>query len=106
MHKTNLASRQGEKFLAVLPDLQHAIGALSVHVRIARIFEASFHSSGYELTVTLNNRHDMLPNDGPDFDALLKCTNLAFHDAKAAGHNLDCHIPSNPRLARGSPLMW
>ncbi len=91
VRKTDTVSRQGgDEFLVVLPELHDAEGALGVAEKIRASLETPIVLEGHELRVSFSIGAAILPEDGTDFDTLLKHADLAMYAAKAAGRNSVC----------------
>ncbi len=101
VRKTDTVSRQGgDEFLIVLPGIQEADGALRVAEHVAAALCPPIQVEGHPLTATFSIGVAVLPDDGTDFDTLLKRADLAMYAAKAAGRNTASrYTPSLERRA-------
>ncbi|NJD25287.1 MAG: EAL domain-containing protein [Betaproteobacteria bacterium] len=81
-----LARLGGDEFAVVLPGT-HAAGAAEVAARLAEVCSASYFVGGHELTVTPSLGIALYPNDGGDFDTLLRNADAAMYKAKESGRN-------------------
>jgi diguanylate cyclase (GGDEF)-like protein len=88
MRRTDTVSRQGgDEFLVVLAELQDGAEALSVAEKIRASLEGPIVLDGHSLVATFSIGAAILPEDGTDFDTLLKHADLAMYAAKATGRN-------------------
>jgi len=76
----------GDEFVLVLPDTD-ASGAAHVAEKLLRAAREPFDIESRELTVTPSIGIAMYPNDGRDFDELLRCADAAMYDAKQRGRS-------------------
>ena len=86
---TDTVSRQGgDEFLIVLPDVH---GASEISTIVAKIIERLapfFTTEGHpDLTATASLGVAVYPDDGDDFDTLLRKADTAMYHAKEAGRN-------------------
>jgi diguanylate cyclase (GGDEF)-like protein/PAS domain S-box-containing protein len=85
---TDTISRQGgDEFLIVLPDLRGADAITPVLLKIRERLQAPFELDGHELTTSASVGVAIYPDDGLDFDTLLKKADTAMYRAKDGGRN-------------------
>lgn len=85
---TDSISRQGgDEFLILLADLPDAEGTTKVIDNVFKRLEAPFLVGGHYLTVSASIGISTYPDDGRDFDSLLKKADTAMYQAKGAGKN-------------------
>ena len=85
---TDTISRQGgDEFLIVLPDLPDADATAPVLVKIKERLQDPFDADGHELSTSVSIGVALYPDDGGDFDTLLKKADTAMYRAKDAGRN-------------------
>ncbi len=85
---TDTISRQGgDEFLLVLPELPDADAIAPVLVKIRERLLDPFDADGHELTSTVSIGIAIYPEDGRDFDTLLKKADTAMYRAKESGRN-------------------
>ena len=85
---TDTISRQGgDEFLIVLPDLHDADAIAPVLAKIMEHLQQPFHAEGHELSTSVSIGIAIYPDDGSDFDTLLKKADMAMYRAKDAGGN-------------------
>jgi diguanylate cyclase (GGDEF)-like protein/PAS domain S-box-containing protein len=85
---TDTISRQGgDEFLIVLPDLRGADAITPVLLKIRERLQAPFELEGHELSTSASMGVAIYPDDGQDFDTLLKKADTAMYRAKDAGRN-------------------
>ena len=85
---TDTISRQGgDEFLIVLPDLADADATAPVLVKIRERLQDPVDAEGQELTTSASIGVAIYPDDGEDFDTLLKKADTAMYRAKDAGRN-------------------
>lgn len=77
----------GDEFLIVLPALQSGDDTLSVLIKLLERLREPVHVEGHELSTSVSIGVAIYPDDGPDFDALLKKSDMAMYRAKDAGRN-------------------
>ena len=88
LRDTDTLSRQGgDEFLIVLNDVRDTesitVVAEKILARLAEPFEIDHH----ELSISLSIGIAVYPNDGKDFDTLLKQSDTAMYQAKESGRN-------------------
>jgi len=85
---TDTISRQGgDEFLIVLPELADADATIPVLVKIMERLQDPFDADGHELSTSVSIGIAVYPDDGEDFDTLLKRADMAMYRAKDAGRN-------------------
>ena len=85
---TDTISRQGgDEFLIVLPALQHTDDAAPVLGKLLERLREPLVVDGHELSTSVSIGIGIYPDDGPDFDTLLKKSDTAMYRAKGAGRN-------------------
>ncbi|MHB1677238.1 MAG: bifunctional diguanylate cyclase/phosphodiesterase [Sulfuriferula sp.] len=88
LRDTDTLSRQGgDEFLIMLPNIRDDNAITYVLERIATSMGQPFIVDTHELPVSLSIGITMYPDDGEDFDTLLRTADIALHRAKAAGRN-------------------
>ena len=88
MRDTDTISRQGgDEFLILLPALTD-MGAVSASLaKVMSCLEDAFVVEGHELNTTISAGVAIYPDDGEDFETLLKNADIAMYQAKEAGRN-------------------
>jgi diguanylate cyclase (GGDEF)-like protein/PAS domain S-box-containing protein len=85
---TDTISRQGgDEFLVLLPDTQVPGVAAEIAEKLLRELGRPFEIDGYRLYTSASMGIALYPDDGNDFDALLKRADTAMYEAKSAGRN-------------------
>ncbi|OIQ93965.1 cyclic di-GMP phosphodiesterase Gmr [mine drainage metagenome] len=85
---TDTISRQGgDEFLIVLPDLPDADATAPALVKIRERLQEPVEAEGQELATSASIGVALYPDDGEDFDTLLKKADTAMYRAKDAGRN-------------------
>ena len=85
---TDTISRQGgDEFLIVVQDLPDAEAASPVLLKIMERLQDPFHADGHELSTSVSIGIALYPEDGADFDTLLKKADMAMYRAKESGRN-------------------
>jgi diguanylate cyclase (GGDEF)-like protein/PAS domain S-box-containing protein len=85
---TDTISRQGgDEFLIVLPDLRGMDAITPVLLKIRDGLQAPIEYQGNELSTSASIGIAIYPDDGRDFDTLLKKADTAMYQAKDAGRN-------------------
>ncbi|WP_317931139.1 EAL domain-containing protein [Halioxenophilus sp. WMMB6] len=80
-------SRQGgDEFVVLLPGAcAHQAGAVAE--QLLEVLGSPYAIGQYELVITPSLGISLFPDDGDDFDTLLKCADVAMYEAKHAGRN-------------------
>ncbi len=85
---TDTLSRQGgDEFLIILTDVREADCVIRVAESIQEKLEEAFHIEGNELSTTLSLGIAVYPDDGHDFETLLRKADTAMYTAKSSGRN-------------------
>ncbi len=88
VRETDTISRQGgDEFLVVLSDLHGMDVITPVLLKIREGLSQPFEFEGHELTTSASIGIAIYPDDGRDFDTLLKKADTAMYQAKDAGRN-------------------
>lgn len=77
----------GDEFLIVLPGLNDADAIAPVLVKVMEWLQKPFNVDGHELMTSVSVGIAIYPDDGEDFDTLLKKADTAMYRAKGAGRN-------------------
>lgn len=77
----------GDEFLIALPHLPESEMAAAAIVKILESFGEVFEIDGYELNTSVSVGAAIYPDDGTDFDTLMKKADMAMYRAKDAGRN-------------------
>ena len=85
---TDTISRQGgDEFLILIPDLPDADAVAPEIDKLMGRLQEPFAADGHELSTTGSIGVAIYPDDGGDFDTLLKKADMAMYRAKDAGRN-------------------
>jgi diguanylate cyclase (GGDEF)-like protein len=85
---SDTVSRQGgDEFLMVLGGLTDRESAMTTAVKVIEMLSSPFEVSGLEMLVTCSLGIALYPDDGLDFDTLLKNADVAMYRAKDSGRN-------------------
>ncbi|MCX7174579.1 MAG: EAL domain-containing protein [Proteobacteria bacterium] len=85
---TDTVSRQGgDEFLIVLSDLTDADTIAPILVKLIKRLQETFWIDGHELSTSISVGITLYPDDGKDFDTLLKKADMAMYRAKDSGRN-------------------
>jgi diguanylate cyclase (GGDEF)-like protein/PAS domain S-box-containing protein len=88
LRDSDTVSRQGgDEFLVVLPALPDREAIMPVLLKIMGRLQEPFYSSGHEISTSISVGVAMYPDDGDDFDTLMKKSDMALYRAKDAGRN-------------------
>lgn len=88
VRETDTISRQGgDEFLIILPDLRGTEVITPVLIKIREKLQLPIHHEGHELSTAASIGVALYPDDGRDFDTLLKKADTAMYRAKEAGRN-------------------
>ena len=83
-----VARQGGDEFTASLIDLRSPQDAAKVAERMLRDLEQPLYIEGQELNVTASIGIAIFPENGQDAETLLKNSDIALYQAKAAGRNI------------------
>lgn len=88
VRETDTISRQGgDEFLIVLPDLRGTEVITPVLIKIRESLQAPIRFDGHELSTSVSIGVAIYPDDGLDFETLLRKADTAMYRAKDAGRN-------------------
>ena len=88
VRETDTISRQGgDEFLIILPDLRGTEVITPVLIKIREKLQLPIHFEGHELSSAASIGVALYPDDGRDFETLLKKADTAMYRAKEAGRN-------------------
>jgi diguanylate cyclase (GGDEF)-like protein/PAS domain S-box-containing protein len=77
----------GDEFLILLADISDAMSVTKVTEKILERLADAFEIEGQELSTSISMGIAIYPDDGNEFDTLLKKADTAMYDAKEAGRN-------------------
>jgi diguanylate cyclase (GGDEF)-like protein/PAS domain S-box-containing protein len=88
VREMDTVSRQGgDEFLIVLSDLKDGDAASRIAEQILAALSVPFSLDGHEIAISCSVGVSVYPEDGRDFDELLKKSDIAMYHAKEAGRN-------------------
>jgi diguanylate cyclase (GGDEF)-like protein len=86
---SDTVSRQGgDEFLVLLPEVLENQSISAVTGKILRQLASPFSIEGHDLSISVSIGVTVFPDDGEDFDTLLKKADIAMYHAKDAGGNV------------------
>jgi diguanylate cyclase (GGDEF)-like protein/PAS domain S-box-containing protein len=89
---TDTVSRQGgDEFLIVLPEIHDTDSIAAATTKMLDQLARPFHIDDHDLSSSVSIGATVYPDDGKDFDTLLKKADTAMFHAKEAGRNT-CHF--------------
>ncbi|MDP1705351.1 MAG: EAL domain-containing protein [Sulfurimicrobium sp.] len=88
VRSTDTISRQGgDEFLMLLPDASDTEAITDIAQKVLRTLNAPFDIDGHQLATSASIGIAVYPDDGSDFDTLLKKADTAMYQAKKAGRS-------------------
>ena len=88
VRETDTVSRQGgDEFLLFLPDLDSATSCVRFIDKLMRELAQPITLSGQEISLSASVGIALYPQDGADFETLLKKADMAMYRAKSGGRN-------------------
>ncbi len=88
VRNTDTISRQGgDEFLVLLPDAHDTDAMTDIAEKILQELSSPFDIDGYQLSTSASIGIAVYPDDGKDFDALLKKADTAMYQSKKAGRS-------------------
>jgi diguanylate cyclase (GGDEF)-like protein/PAS domain S-box-containing protein len=88
VREMDTVSRQGgDEFLIVLTDLKDSDAVTRVAEEILATMSVPFSLDGHDVAISCSVGVAVFPEDGRDFDELLKKSDIAMYNAKEAGRN-------------------
>jgi diguanylate cyclase (GGDEF)-like protein/PAS domain S-box-containing protein len=88
VRESDTISRQGgDEFLIVLRDLPDTQAAAPVLDKVMTRMQQPLHINGHDLSTSVSMGVALFPEDGRDFETLLRKADLAMYRAKEAGRN-------------------
>ena len=89
---TDTVSRQGgDEFLIVLPEVRDTEAIAAATTKMLEQLAKPFHIEDHDLSTSVSIGAAVYPDDGKDFDTLLKKADTAMFHAKEGGRNV-CHF--------------
>ncbi|KZE32649.1 PAS domain S-box-containing protein/diguanylate cyclase (GGDEF)-like protein [Crenobacter luteus] len=82
-----LARQGGDEFIILLPRLAEPAEAAAVAETVREAFAAAFDVHGHRLTITPSIGISVFPDDGRDFETLVRNADAAMYLAKSSGRN-------------------
>ena len=77
----------GDEFGMLLPDINHPVDAVVEAEKIIETFKTPYVVDGYELNVSTSIGISIYPDDGQNFEDLIKNADIAMDHAKEQGRN-------------------
>lgn len=88
VRETDTICRQGgDEFLILLPDLIQADDTAPVLVKVMEQVQIPFRAEGHDISTSISMGVALYPDDGVNFDVLLKKADMAMYKAKDDGRN-------------------
>lgn len=78
---------EADRFTILVPDVKNCAGAIRLANRLLSETQQPFHINNREYFVSFSIGLGLLPSDGQDATALLRCTDVAMQQAKREGGN-------------------
>lgn len=94
----------GDEFIFVLPNTD-IDDAAHVAEKLLYIVSQPYHLDNHELTITTSIGIAMYPEDGADFDTLVKAADVAMYRAKQAGRNGHCYFTHEMQIRSARNLL-
>lgn len=82
-----LARLGGDEFYVLLPNILHIDEVIKLAETMIKSLEEAFHIDKYELFITVSIGISIYPNDGEDYETLVKHADSALYKAKDRGKN-------------------
>ncbi|MBY0579982.1 MAG: EAL domain-containing protein [Burkholderiales bacterium] len=82
-----VARLAGDEFVLVLPDIDGEAHVCVVAENILEVMRAPFSIEGHSISVSVSIGVSLYPNDGRDFNALIRSADSAMYHAKKIGRN-------------------
>ncbi len=86
-HNETLSRSSGDEFLILLPNLRDTEQIDQTLQNLQQCMSQAFVVSQQELLISLSTGIAIYPDDGDNFDSLLKAADIAMHRAKSIGRN-------------------
>ncbi len=77
----------GDEFIILVPDNEKREKTTEIIMSIENILKTPLHNQNRDLFITMSIGISVYPDDGIDFDTILKCADTAMYAAKADGKN-------------------
>ncbi|MBI5918209.1 MAG: EAL domain-containing protein [Nitrosomonadales bacterium] len=88
LRDSDTISRQGgDEFVVLLPHSHNLVGIGGVARNIVEVFAESFEIDGYQINTSFSIGISLYPDDGREFDTLLKKADTALYQAKDSGRD-------------------
>ncbi len=88
VRNTDTISRQGgDEFLVLLPDTSDTDAITGIAEKVVLALSTPFEIQGYHLSTSVSIGIAVYPDDGSDFDTLLKKADTAMYQSKKAGRS-------------------
>ncbi|WP_428737882.1 sensor domain-containing protein [Sulfurimonas sp.] len=89
LRQNDTVSRHGgDEFLLIATDLDSIASTTQIAQKIIDLFQESFHANGYTFSLSASIGISLYPENGKDYDTLLKEADLAMYKAKEKGKNI------------------
>ena len=95
LRKSDTVARFGGDFFVLLfENIKGVKSAVSIVKNIFSLFEEPFLVEGHDIFVSVSGGVSLYPNDCPDANCLLRCADIALHNAKKEGKKGFCFYNS------------
>jgi diguanylate cyclase (GGDEF)-like protein len=90
-HEIDTVSRHGgDEFLMAMADIEDVATVSALAIQVQQLLARPFSLKGMQIVTSISIGISLFPEDGDDFETLLKHADMAMYQAKAAGRNAYC----------------
>jgi len=89
-HSDTVSRQGGDEFMIILTSLSNSDAAVPILTKLLQRVQEPFEIDGQELITSVSIGVALFPDDGKDFESLMKKTDAAMYRAKEMGKNTYC----------------